>query len=83
MSSDTADTVSRSIPVMKSRYMAASRGTEAGELKTALRHRIIIAYRSDVRPDMRLFGDNTTYTTEAVLDVANRKEYLELQVRSE
>ncbi len=63
--------------------MAASRGTEAGELKTVLRHRIIIAYRPDVRPDMRLSGDNRTCTIEAVLDVANRKEYLELQARSE
>ncbi len=63
--------------------IAVTRGVEAGALKTRTRHKITIAYRTDVREDMRLLGDNAVYIVESVLDVGHRKEYLEIQVRSE
>lgn len=63
--------------------MSAARGVEAGALKTVMRHKIVMRYRADVKAEMRLLSDDKIYTIEAVLDVANRKEYLEIQARSE
>ncbi len=59
------------------------RGVEAAMLKTVVRHKIHMLYRADVDIGMRLIGEDKIYTIEAVLDVANRKEYLEIQARSE
>lgn len=63
--------------------VSAARAVEAGAGKIVTRHKIVVAYRADIKPDMRLLAADKTYTIEAVLDVAHRKEYLELQVRSE
>ena len=63
--------------------IGAVRGVEAAMLKTIVRHKIHMLYRADVEIGMRLIGEDKIYTIEAVLDVANRKEYLEIQARSE
>lgn len=63
--------------------VSAARADDAGAMKTVMRHKITIAYRADVKPEMRLLGEDKTYTIEAVLDVGRRKEYLEIQARSE
>ena len=62
---------------------AAERGVEAGQLKTVSRHRIVIAYRQDIVAGMKMTGNSKTYLIEAALDVDNKKEYLEIQARSE
>lgn len=61
----------------------ATRGLEAGQLKTRSSYKIVIAYRADVKAGQRLLEGDTVYTIDAVLDVGHRKEYLEIQARSE
>lgn len=61
---------------------SASRGLQAGQLATVTRYKITIAYRTDVKPGQRLLERDKIYTIDAVLDVGHRKEYLEIQARS-
>ena len=49
-----------------------------GQERHGVTHRLVIHYRADIRPDMRLAGDNKTYDIVAILDRDNRKAYLEV-----
>lgn len=62
--------------------LAARKTPQGGALATEISHKIVIHHRSDVQTGMRLVGNGRTYLIDSVLDVTNRKEYLEIQAHS-
>ncbi len=63
--------------------VSSNSGMIAGAYQTRMMHRIVCLYRSDIAVGMRLSGNGRQYMVEAVLDVDNRKEYLEILTRSQ
>lgn len=57
---------------------------EAHQIKTEVTHRVIIRYRPDVTPEMRVkVGDNRYLLIESVIDIEERHRFLELICREE
>lgn len=48
------------------------------QISAAATHRLLIRYRADVTPDMRLCGEAGVFDITGVLDRHHRKEYLEV-----
>ena len=56
---------------------------EAHQIKTEVTHRVIIRYRPDVTPQMRIKVGSRYLMIESVIDIEERHRFLELICREE
>jgi len=54
---------------------------DAMSIQSSITHRVIIRYRSDITPEMRIVYGERIFEIEAVIDIGARKKYLELLCR--
>lgn len=51
----------------------------AHQIQNAISHRIRIRYRTDIKEEMRIRHGNRYFSIESIIDIGERREFLELR----
>ncbi len=54
---------------------------DAMQIQTEISHRVIVRYRNDITPDMRIKYGDRILEIEAVIDIGNQHRFLEILCR--
>jgi SPP1 family predicted phage head-tail adaptor len=54
---------------------------DAMQIQTEISHRVIVRYRNDITPDMRIKYGGRILEIEAVIDIGNQHRFLEILCR--